>query len=219
MLVYCIFAKSSFREVGLQIVYFKYINICIGRLKIIVLCSYVRDIYWYNLLHNQLNDSLITASKPTAEEAYMYTQFSLQKHHPNDSHLTCKGLLPHASRSWNKCLLCHSPSEVRASAMLLLKIISVVLECHPVAYCWSYCDKDEVVKFARAFRHTENWNYSPSKRGTEFVEAMNYKTEGRGFDARRGRWIFRWVNPSEFDSDANRNKNQGYLLGVWRPMR
>jgi hypothetical protein len=71
MLVYCIFAKSSFRQVSLQIVYFKYINICIGRLKDNVLCRYVYDIYRYNLLHTQLNDSLLTPSKPKAKEVYM----------------------------------------------------------------------------------------------------------------------------------------------------
>jgi hypothetical protein len=51
--------------------YWKYINICIGRLKDNVLCGFVHDIYRYNLLHTQLNDSLVTPSKPKAEGAYM----------------------------------------------------------------------------------------------------------------------------------------------------
>jgi len=81
---------------SLQIVYFKYINICLGRLKDKVLCRHVHDIYRYNLLHTQLNDSLVTASKPKAEEAYMNTLFSLQ-HHPNDTRLSRRDLLPHTN--------------------------------------------------------------------------------------------------------------------------
>jgi hypothetical protein len=80
MLVYCIFAKNSFREVGLQI---KDVNICICTIKTGVLHSYVHDIYRYNFLHSRFNNSLVTASKPKVEETCMDTLFSFQRHHRN----------------------------------------------------------------------------------------------------------------------------------------
>ena len=54
----------------------------------------------------------------------------------------------------------------------------------------------------------------------QFVEALLYKLEGRGFDSRWGHWDFS-VNESfrlhygaSVDSSSERNEYQGCLMGV-----
>jgi hypothetical protein len=52
------------------------------------------------------------------------------------------------------------------------------------------------------------------------VEALCYKTEGRGFDSQRGHWIFQLINPTSrtvsmvLDSTSKRNEYQESSWGV-----
>jgi hypothetical protein len=61
------------------------------------------------------------------------------------------------------------------------------------------------------------------------VEALRYKPEGRGFDSRRGHWIFNWPNfPADcgpgVDSASNRNEYresswESIVYKMWEPRR
>jgi hypothetical protein len=66
---------------------------------------------------------------------------------------------------------------------------------------------------------TEKWDISCHNPPVE-VEALRYKTEGRGFDSRRDHWgfllskSFRPQFDPYVDSACNRNEYQRYVLGI-----